>query len=184
MSNSTDVLRRKQAYADFRNLELEGIKPTPNALFDWYVALNKRDPAQRARIPTLNRTTIYNWSREDEWKRKYAEEKIATSDATAEEYAELRNRAFGKLSLLQEEAIVALHSLLNSDDPKMVKEAAVEILDRTGLGKVVARPPASAAEVQARAANPKPTREGPPIGQGTDAIVAWLNQAGDKQINA
>lgn len=133
--------RREQAFRDYCNLEVEGINPNPNALYKWYIQMNQDNPELRARIPTTNRTTVYEWAKEDRWRERYAELKQQESDLISQKYESIRENSYGKLVSFQNDALNTILELAqNSSDQKVRLQAAESILDRTGLGKVSAKP--------------------------------------------
>lgn len=142
MANAaTEQARREQAYRDFCNLEADGVKPNPNALFKKYIDLNREHPEMRGSIPTTNRSTIYEWCQEDRWKERYMEMKKTQADLRGEKYEAIQKNSYGRLVSFQNAALDTILDLAeNSSDPKVRLQAAESILDRTGLGKVPAKP--------------------------------------------
>lgn len=142
MANAaTEQARREQAYRDFCNLEADGVKPNPNALYNKYIQLNQDHPEMRGSIPTTNRSTIYEWCAEDRWKERYSELKKTQADLRGEKYEAIQKNSYGRLVSFQNAALDTILDLAqNSGDAKVRLQAAESILDRTGLGKITAKP--------------------------------------------
>jgi DNA mismatch repair ATPase MutS len=120
-----ELANREQAYRDFCNLEAQGIIPNPNALYNYYIEMNRSNPELRPRIPTTNRTTVYQWAKEDRWNERYAELKKQHADIEAEKYDKVRQNSYGKLVSFQNEALDALLDLTrHSKDAKVRLQAA------------------------------------------------------------
>jgi hypothetical protein len=181
-TRATEHARREQAFRDYCNLEAEGISPNPNALYDYYISMNRSNPELRSRIPTTNRTTVYEWAKEDKWKERYAEIKLTQADVLAEKYESVRDRSYAKLVSFQNEALDALLDLTqNSTDKKVRLAAAESILDRTGLARIPhQRPRASDAAEKVDAA----ADEGLPENATDQQITEWLVRNSDSTMNA
>lgn len=182
MANKIDnQTRREQAWLDFCNLEAIGVKPNPNALYDLYIEKNQNHPELRASIPTTNRSTVYEWCREDKWKERYAEKKKAENETNAAKYDTIRTNTYGQLVSLQQVALNALRELAeHSSDQKVRLQAAESIFDRTGLGKMQAKP--TLAHVES-----KPEMEEAimlPEDSTEEEAMEWMMKYGGNSLNA
>lgn len=178
---AVDAARRDQAWLDFCNLEAQGIKPNANALYNYYIEKNREHPELRAQIPTTNRSTIYEWCKEDRWNERYAEKVKAKTEADLAKYDSIRGTTYGRLVQLQDIALAALADLAeNATDQKVRLQAAESIFDRTGLGKVAAKP-------QAANADSKPEFEEAPMlpeDATEEEAMKWMQQYGGNSYNA
>lgn len=138
MPNPSEDLRRKQAFEDYYKLPLIGKKRNVNTLYEWYIQRMHDDPSDRPNIPTTNRATVYNWSREDHWADKVKEREFETIDKSAKTYEDLRLRGYDKLNLMISLALGTLEELAGPLKGKKIDDrvrlsATLAILDRVGI---------------------------------------------------
>ena len=180
-SASTVMARREQAFRDFCNLEADGVKPNPNALYYKYRDMNREHPELRGQIPTTNRSTIYEWCKEDRWKERYAEMNANNADIKLKKYDKVRENSFGRMVAMQHAALETILDLaINSGDSKVRLAAAETILDRTGLGKIPAK-------LQAAQVDEKPeAAEAPMLSENAteEEAMEWMMKYGGSSLNA
>lgn len=134
MGSRNDELRREQAYQDFKNLPNVGRKHNPNQLYDWYMQRLKEDPSVRPLIPSTSRGIIYKWMSEDRWNDRLAKDLEEERNAEKAEFGLLRRKALGRLYLITDDAVSALHSVArNGKNDRDRVSAAIAILDRVGV---------------------------------------------------
>lgn len=180
-SAATEHLRREQAFRDFCNLEADGVKPNPNALYYKYRDMNREHPELRGQIPTTNRSTVYEWCNEDRWRERYREMKVQQADVHAKKYDKIRESSYGKLVSFQGDALDALLDLVkHSGDSKVRLAAAESILDRTGLSKIPGRQHNTQAEEKPEAA------EAPMLDENAteQQALEWMMKYGGSSLNA
>jgi len=140
MANPSEDLRRRQAFEDYYKLNLIGKKRNVNTLYEWYIQRFHDDPTDRPNIPTTNRATLYNWSKEDKWSEQVKIREFETIDKSAKTYEDLRMHGYDKLNLMISTALNTLEELarpLKSGqrriDDKVRLQATLAILDRVGI---------------------------------------------------
>lgn len=124
------IVRRKRAFEDFFQFRNKQGKRSVDGLWRMYI--------QKARegqpVPTTNREEIYRWSKDDKWEEKAARRDMDDIDKDRKQYETMRVRGYDAMSLLAEEAVETLASIMRTGDNKLRLQAAATLLDRVGLG--------------------------------------------------
>lgn len=130
-AKARDELLERQAFEHF--CTRLGPNPTPNALFVYYVTYAREHPDDTDWIPSRSRNKIYDWHRRGDWDTKYEQRMLQQIETDRKRYEEMRARGNDNMSLLIDDAVITLKTLLNAGSEKVQLDTAKEILDRTGL---------------------------------------------------
>lgn len=128
----SEALLRERAYTDFLQM---GIRRSVNGLLESYkVRAAEQGPAT---VPTLNRSELYRWAREDGWDTRVAEHDSAQLVAQRRSYDQTQRQLLDSLADLSPLAVGKIHWVLTSDDAKITPthllRAAELIVDRLGV---------------------------------------------------
>jgi len=127
-SQTDDGLRRKLAYGDYRRMPNK--ERSIDALWRSYVEKNR----QGEDVPTTNRTKLYQWANEDDWKNQLIAEEKERQEAERSADLRSRKRQMYKFASMLDVANEALLALIQSPDTdQAVRLRAVTALyDRIG----------------------------------------------------
>lgn len=126
------ALLRERAFHDFLTM---GARRSVNALLESYKkrALEEGPTS----VPTLNRTEIYRWAREDEWDERVAEADREEIASERRDYESTRRQRMDDLADLSVHAVEKVRWVLTENSPKITPthllRAAELVLDRFGI---------------------------------------------------
>ena len=124
-------MARRQAYHDFSvTLPSLGIKPSPDALYRYY-----RDQHRAGQpVPTTNRSRVYQWAKEDDWKGQLARDEETRREAEAAALIEHRKSQLGRMAAMLPDANRALYDLITGAQDEAVRlRAIIALYDRLGF---------------------------------------------------
>lgn len=123
--------KRLVAYDDFRNLD-PGSRSV-QALFDLYILKNRNGED----VPTTNRTQLYKWSQEDDWRTRLAEDEKTRQEYERAALLKNRKRQLGKFASMLDDANEALLAIIREakDDATRLR-AVTALFDRLGFTPV------------------------------------------------
>jgi hypothetical protein len=132
-----ELIRRERAKHDFYNL---GAKRSVEKLFRYYVKLareNQDNPEVLENIPSRNKSQLQRWAREDNWDYWARQRDAKVQEQIEADQARQRMLVIQSMTMLTEKAVQTLNALMEpSQEPRIRLEAAKELLDRTGYGRI------------------------------------------------
>lgn len=166
----SDKVKRERAFELYYQSGGIGKKRSIEGLWKSWVAEVRDDPSVRPNVPTLNRETIYKWSKEDDWIQRAADRDQGVTEKLRESYEEARERGFNDMNLMIPKAVETLVDAMDNAAYREKIAAANSLLDRVGLIPLT----------KTKMVEPETKKKqgaAPPVDADEDTLIAWLQEA-------